>query len=376
MTSEDLLWDLEPATAAKHRLYQRYLDAWWPILLQTSAKSWSWPRVTYLDAFAGPGVYKGGEPGSPMFTLDRLLNHGSRARMNLSRGRVALAFIERDPRRHDRLHTELVSAFGALDGLPVTVRTRCGDAATDTLDVLDEAQAWGTPLLAVFDSWGNVNVPLSTMAQIAANPSSEVIVTFGPNWFSRREEQDPAQLDDVFGGRDYWLPSDAEARPDERWRAWLETYQDALRRAGFTYTLQFEIRPRTGQPLYLVYGTSHPKGLIAMKDAMWDVDAIDGQSFRDPRLRDGTAIGQLSLFGEAFQHPELLSLVQLRLREGHTTVEDLRDWLLRETARWRERDAIPAVTALRDEGLVRVTPPGRITRESRVELIGFIEVAR
>ncbi|CAM5635483.1 hypothetical protein STENM223S_06654 [Streptomyces tendae] len=55
-----VLWPLEPATAAKHRLYQRYLDAWWPILLQTSQRTgYSRPRVTLLDAFAGPGRYEG-----------------------------------------------------------------------------------------------------------------------------------------------------------------------------------------------------------------------------------------------------------------------------------------------------------------------------
>ena len=72
----DTLWRLEPATAAKHRLYKKYLDAWWPILLQPSASTGrSWPHVTYVDAFAGPGEYIGGEEGSPVFALDRLLRH-------------------------------------------------------------------------------------------------------------------------------------------------------------------------------------------------------------------------------------------------------------------------------------------------------------
>ena len=46
---------LEPATEAKHRLYKRYLDAWFPIFLQ---QAWV-ERVTYVDAFAGPGEYEG-----------------------------------------------------------------------------------------------------------------------------------------------------------------------------------------------------------------------------------------------------------------------------------------------------------------------------
>jgi hypothetical protein len=32
----------------------------------------SWLRVTYVDAGAGPGRYETGEEGSPVFALDRL----------------------------------------------------------------------------------------------------------------------------------------------------------------------------------------------------------------------------------------------------------------------------------------------------------------
>ena len=60
-------------------------------------------RVTYLDAFAGPGEYEDGEEGSPVFALDRLLNHAALNRMNLSRERVRLAFVEADRRRYEHL---------------------------------------------------------------------------------------------------------------------------------------------------------------------------------------------------------------------------------------------------------------------------------
>ena len=91
----DVLWELEAHTEAKHRLYKRYLDAWWPIFLQ---QAWV-RRVTYVDAFAGPGEYKGKEEGSPVLALDRLLKHEARARMNLTRDRVTIIFIEADKRR-------------------------------------------------------------------------------------------------------------------------------------------------------------------------------------------------------------------------------------------------------------------------------------
>ncbi|MGB8257408.1 MAG: three-Cys-motif partner protein TcmP [Pseudonocardiaceae bacterium] len=365
----NLLWELEPATAAKHRLYKRYMDAWWPILLQPSRSGYRRPRVTYVDAFAGPGVYLGGEEGSPVFVLDRLLHHTAVSRMQLSRQRVRLVFVEKRRDRHNYLLSELTRRFGPLDELPVSVVVRRGEAGAVTGLVLDELAAWGQPILGIFDSWGNVNVPLTLVQRIAHNPASEVITTFGPNWFSRRETLDTEQLDAVFGGRDRWEPADRESRPEERWRAWLSTYRDALLRAGFRYRLQFQVVPGTGQPLYLVYGTGHEKGVEVMKEAMWDVDGTDGMSFRDPRTRGAVDPNQPTLWGATgAADPELIELVSQRLQEGATSLDELGKWLLLETARWRTRDAKTAVRDLLDDGKVRVEPSGRLTKASRIKL--------
>jgi three-Cys-motif partner protein len=362
----DTLWKQEPATAAKHELYKRYLDAWWPILLQPT-RGRSWERVTYLDAFAGPGRYEGGEPGSPVFAIRRLLRHSATGRMNLRRERVRLLFLEKRSDRFSFLESELERQFGPLGDLPVWPQARQGEAGKDAERLLTDSGAWGSPVLAVFDSWGNVNVPLSLMKRIAANPASEVIVTFGPNWFSRQERRQPEHLDLVFGGRGYWESADAESRPDERWRKWLATYKDALRRAGFRYQLQFQIVLGTGQPLYLVYGTRHPKGVEVMKDAMWDVDGTDGMKFADPRTRNATPPGQLALWSGP-EHAELEELVRQCLADGPVSLDKVRNWLLTETARWRARDAIPVIKELWDTGQVTVSPAGRLTGKSVITL--------
>ena len=366
----DTLWMLEPATAAKHRLYKKYLDAWWPILLQPSASTGrSWPHITYVDAFAGPGEYASGDEGSPVFTLDRLLGHDAVSRMQLSRERVHLIFTEERRDRFEHLNALLAFRFGPLDRLPVTITFRCAEAGTATATLLNATGAWGYPILAVFDSWGNVGVPLSLVRQLARNPASEVIVTFGPNWFGRREQMEPDHLDLVFGGRVHWEPADRESPAAERWRTWLATYRDALRRAGFRYRLQFEIVPHTGQLLYLVFGTKHEKGVEVMKEAMWGVDGNDGMSFRDPRTRGGQVPDQMTLWsGSGTPQDELLDLVTQRLEAGQVTIEELGGWLLTETARWRRPDAAKAIRELLGDGKVTVSLPGRITRASAVRL--------
>jgi three-Cys-motif partner protein len=321
-----------------------------------------------MDAFAGPGLYTAGEEGSPLFVLDRLLHHVAVKRMYLSRERVCLIFMEENRLRCEYLGRELTRRFGPLGDLPVRVEVRQAEAGTGLAPVLDEVNAWGQPILAVFDSWGNVNVPLTLVKRIGRNPSSEVITTFGPNWFSRRQEQDPAQLDLVFGGREFWIPASQEGRPDERWRMWLSTYRAALDRAGFKYQLRFQVVPRTGLPLYLVFGTGSEKGVQVMKDAMWRVDGSQGMHFRDPRTRGAVGPGQQTLWqGAGLAEPELIELVRQRLASGQVSLEELGQWLLLETAR-RASDARVAVKELQNDAAVAVPPLGRFLQTSVITL--------
>jgi three-Cys-motif partner protein len=90
-------------------MLRRYFSAWLPILLTT------FRRVTYAEGFAGPGVYLGGEPGSPVIALDVVGSH----RGLFGGGRsVDLLFVEEHAGRHTRLITELARAAQRIGGLP------------------------------------------------------------------------------------------------------------------------------------------------------------------------------------------------------------------------------------------------------------------
>lgn len=365
------LWKLEPATTAKHRLYEAYLNAWFPILLQCS---WI-EKVTYVDAFAGPGKYEDGEDGSPLFAIRNVLNHKSRLSMNLSRERVTMIFVEARRDRYEHLMGCLTEEFGPLDELPITVVVKHGRAERDLMPLLDAHGAWGSPILAVFDSWGNVSVPWTDVRRIARNPRSEVIVTFGPNWFSRREEQNPGQLDAVFGGREFWTPSDPNVEPRDRWETWLTTYKSAIKRAGLKYPLTFRVLPKkSAVPLDLVFGTDNPKGVEAFKQAMWSVDYEEGMRFYDPRTSAGQAAAlaasQLDLFDDSTRPDgELLGFVMLMLAEKPATLLEIGGSLELDTPRWRAKHARAAVEYLLREGaIVSDSPHKRLTRTTQLRL--------
>ena len=60
---------IQPHTEAKHHILRYYLDEWFPIL--SSAHE----SLRYIDGFAGPGEYEGGEPGSPIISLRTVRRH-------------------------------------------------------------------------------------------------------------------------------------------------------------------------------------------------------------------------------------------------------------------------------------------------------------
>ena len=79
----ETIWNIEPHTLAKHKILERYLQAWYPILNTYNR------RIIYLDGFCGPGCYSGGEPGSPIIAIDTALTHRSKMV-----GEVVFVFID------------------------------------------------------------------------------------------------------------------------------------------------------------------------------------------------------------------------------------------------------------------------------------------
>src|SRR5215510_12694312 len=93
-------WKLEPHTRAKHEILRRYLEAWTPILGLAG-----FPAIAYVDGFAGPGLYSGGEDGSPIIALKAALQHRERIKAT-----ALFLFVEKE---EDRARTlaELIPAL-------------------------------------------------------------------------------------------------------------------------------------------------------------------------------------------------------------------------------------------------------------------------
>jgi three-Cys-motif partner protein len=107
---DPIIWPLDPHGKVKHLIFQRHLDAWLPIMTR------SFVKLLYVDGFAGPGVYEGGEPGSPIIALRAaIFNRALKARPPDCE--LEFLFIEERSDRVVKLREE-VKKLLALEPLP------------------------------------------------------------------------------------------------------------------------------------------------------------------------------------------------------------------------------------------------------------------
>lgn len=263
---------------AKHVILRKYLNAWLP--KQTKYNK----RVIICDGFAGPGVYKGGEDGSPIIALKAFTEHSFREQISAD---VIYLFIESRPDRFKSL-TRVLEPFEEL--LPDNVRIYTYNEDYDSalvriLDRMDRGATSIAPTFAFIDPFGIKGVSLSTLRRLMTHKGCEVFVNFMMSSLQRflETKEFEGNCDNFFGCPDW-----RDALPlsgAERENTLRLLYQRRLRdRDGVAaqYVRFFTMTDRNKAAIYdLFFATNHAKGIDAMKDAMWSVDPGGDYTFSD-----------------------------------------------------------------------------------------------
>lgn len=344
-----ITWTRDPHTAAKHAILRGYLNAWWPILLQ------GYGSATFAEGFAGPGEYRDGEDGSPLEALHALLK-----RDHPLPGQARLVLVEDHTGRANHLNGVIADRYPTLPP-NVSVQVKQGACAQVLSPALTAAGAWDQPMFVNLDPF-NAEVPYDLVCQVAANPASEVFITFMSQWLTRwAEDEDQDQGDITFGGP-MWR--EVARQPTELKKRFLvDTYKQRLRDAGFVYALAFELVNKQGTAFFLVHGTSSKAGVEKMKEAMWAVDPVYGLGFRDPRDRHQIAF---EIQDEADLASLTTSLTE-HMGDAEMDVGVLRDWTLTETP-YLGKHAVRLLTRWRDEGRLATSPTRAIRAGTLVAL--------
>lgn len=287
---KEVTWPKDPHTRAKHVILEEYLKAWYPIMLQIN------PRLVVLDGFAGPGLYDGGELGSPLIAIDTLLNH---SRVSVPFDSVLFMFIEQSKPRLDHLESLLQLRYA---GRKLAIQTYLGDFnehMTSVLDQLDKNDQRLAPTFAFLDPFGFSNTPMETIARLMSHPRCEVLINFMYGFVHRfLATPDPIiqrHYDRLFGTREWRTIANANLPPEERETRIISLYQDQLKRKGGAHFVRSfcMVNQYNQTEYYLVFGTRHARGLDRMKAAMRKADSTGGYTFSDR-----TDPNQLVMFGE------------------------------------------------------------------------------
>lgn len=312
------LWDRGPHTEGKHLVLEHYLNAWFPILGMTDWNS----RILFVDGFAGPGEYTGGEEGSPVVAMRVLAEHSARERINAE---VVFLLIESESARAQHLEG-LVARWRPKLPPSVRVHVREGtfDASmTDVLEHLEEHREHMAPAFVMIDPFGVRGMPMEIIKRILANPMCEVYVSFMWESMNRFVSQPgfEAHLDSLFGTNE-WREGrmlSGAARKD-----FLHgLYRRQLRHAGAEQVVLFHLFKGDRLKYSIFFGTRHTLGSDRMKKAIWKVAPFGDFSFR------GGAQDQMVLLGVAQPDPESLgNALQDRFGDaGWVTIEDILDFV-------------------------------------------------
>lgn len=303
-------------------------------------------RLVLIDGFAGPGIYVGGQPGSPIVMLQAFLEHAYRSRITAE---LVYFFIEQDDARVAQLESE-VEALGSLpDQVTCQIMNDTFEHAFG--EVLASVEARGSqlaPTFAFVDPFGYTGAPMSLTGRFLQFTQCEALI-YVPlrfvNRFVGRAGQEDA-LTSLFGTT-RWQEA-IPLRGKRRLQFLHDLFRDQLKDdCGLRFVRSFEILSnKRNSGYHLFFGTNHVLGLERMKEIMWAVDRVGGR-----RFKDATRAGQQVLFEP--DEPDV-TVLERALREHFGTriftIDEAEDFTLVQTPYLKKHLKKPILKRLELDG--------------------------
>ena len=267
----ETIWPIEPHTRAKHEILRRYLGAWFPILNTYHG------RIVYMDGFAGPGEYEGGEPGSPIIALDVAANH--RKQMG---GEVVFWFVDEREDRIDHLKELVYRRAMSKNFVLEITHGKFHEVLARELHKLETKGAVIAPTFVFIDPFGFSGIPMSLIQRLLGYSRTEAFITFQTSYVNRfLEHPNPeitAHMIELFGTEEILKIATGSG---DRMANLRSLYQKQLREAA-RYVRYFNMRDHRNTSIYdLFFAGNHELGHYRMKEAMWRVDPDGEFTFSD-----------------------------------------------------------------------------------------------
>lgn len=325
-----ITWPIDEHTRAKHEIIRRYLQGWLPIMTTYNGK------IIFLDGFAGPGEYKGGEPGSPIIAIDTFLEHSYE---QIRQKEVMFIFIEQNKDRCNYLE-QLLSIRKAQHNFPPkasyeVLNGNFDETMDNLLTELEKQQLSLAPTFAFIDPFGYSHTPMKTIKRLMSHRGCEVLITFmyeEINRFLTTDYTNKAdQYDALFGTSDWKeIARDLSKRGNakERMIKLHDLYQNQLKTvANARYVRSFRMRNKhNATDYFLFFATNSLVGMDKMKCSMCKVDRSGSYEFSD-----FTNPNQLVLFEPEPDYSLLQKMLRQKFQGSTVKLKTINDYIISDT---------------------------------------------
>lgn len=343
---KETIWDLDDHSAAKHKILETYLKAWFPIICR-----WN-NRVNYIDGFAGPGKYTGGEDGSPIIALDVAINHTTELK-----NQINFIFIEKDDDRAEYLKKEIVTHTIPRNFNWQVVNGEFHSETMELLDYLDKDNNTLAPTFAFIDPFGFSGIPFNIIERLLAIPKVEVFLTFMVDSINRFIEDDKTgqHIKELFGSDDVEkIIEDSEEREKD-----LRAFYQKKLEENANFVRYFKMCDNNDRTIYyLFFATNNELGNVRMKEAMWKVD--DEGLYR---FSDATDVNQIVLFQNDYKE-NIFTILKSEFGTDKIDVIDLKKFIenktpylekhLKDALRYAEANNLIEVEPIKSDGSKRI----------------------
>lgn len=318
MRQDNHLWPCLPRTKAKLEILTTYLGAWFGILATNGFR-----HVFYIDGFCGPGQYSSGEDGSPVIAT-RLANSTAQKFPDFQ---ATLIFVDSDSKAVEHLHS-LTAIKGHHSNIHIDVKQGAFDDEVAGI-VSDLESSPDSPVFSFIDPFGFSHSPFEKLRLLMSNRRSEIFINFMCGFMNRFKEHSDEQITqnikDMVGASD--LTEIIES--NDSIEAICLAFEENLRSIG-SFTLKFMMRDENNiRDNAFFFCGKHPRGFEKIKQAMWKVDPVHGNSFSAHHAGNGI---QPDMFGTGPQTHPLSSLIAEEFAgRSNVTVEEIFTWVIEKT---------------------------------------------
>jgi three-Cys-motif partner protein len=257
-------WPYKEQTRLKHDVLSNYLTKWSFILGRP--RSGAKRTLYFVDCFAGPGRYAGGQPGSPVIAMVA----GQQLNDSFQDSFLECHFVERDRRVYESLRWEVEVA--QYDCPSVWAKAYLGPFE-EHIDNIFEQIPDGSPTLIFLDPYRIME--LETVIGLLGRRYNEILITFMSSFISRFLD-DPAKeatWDATFGIGSWRKLRYKINRQEDIVRLYGEQIQARAREEiglenVLVYPIGVRFKDRRADIYHLIHVSQHPKARLSMEQAV------------------------------------------------------------------------------------------------------------